>query len=217
MEQRISAGENPCAVPSPLCAMRYAPCAVRSSRYALRSCAMLFALFALLFASFGCGYHLRPTGEPIGLSIESLAVPLMTSTSSEPGFEAVFTRIVRDEFISHARMPLVSDEEAEFTLLGRIHTIWTDPQSYNSLEQIIDGNSVFYDETNRRRLRLRLEVSLVEKSTGKVVWREEAMETRASFEVTADPLVNQHNKQIALERIARRLAQRIYLRTMERF
>lgn len=176
--------------------------------------ALLLIVSGLLSA---CGYYFRPTGEPIGLSVESLAVPLMSSTSSEPGFEAVFTRLVRDEFISHARVPLVPEEAAAFTLIGRIHTIWTHPQSYSSLERNVQGNSVVFDETNRRRLRLRLDVSLVEKSTGKVVWREEAMETRASYDVTADPLVNQHNKQIALERIARRLAQRIYMRTMERF
>lgn len=176
-----------------------------------------FALCSMLFALFGCGYHFRPTGEPIGLGVESLAVPLMTSTSSEPGFEAVFTRMVRDEFISHARVPLLPAEEAAFTLVGHIHTIWTNPQSYSFLDRTVQGNSVIYDETNRRRLRLRLDVSLVERSTGKVVWREEAMETGASYEVTADPLVDQYSKQNALERIARRLAQRIYMRTMERF
>jgi DNA repair exonuclease SbcCD nuclease subunit len=141
----------------------------------------------------------------------------MTSTSSEPGFEATFTRIVRDEFISHARVPLLPAEEAQYTLVGHIHTIWTDPQSYSFLEQPVHGNLVTYEETNRRRLRLRVDVSLVERATGRVVWREEAMETRASYEVSGDPLVNQRNKMEALERIAMRLAQRMYMRTMERF
>jgi hypothetical protein len=178
---------------------------------------MLFALCALPFSLSGCGYHFRPTGEPIGTSLDSLAVPLMTSTSAEPGFEATFTKVIRDEFISHARVPLLPAEEAHFTLVGRIHNIWTDPQSYDFLEQTIQGDTIVNYQTNRRRLRLRLNVSLVERATGKVVWREEAMEGRASYDVTADPLVNQQNKMLALERIARRLAQRIYMRTMERF
>jgi len=206
MENGMLDDESPNTAAPAFRAMRHAPCAMR------------FALCAMLvFALFACGYHFRPTGEPIGLTLDSLAVPLMTSTSSDPGFEAVFTRMVRDEFISHARVPLLPSEEAAFTLVGHIHTIWTDPQSYSFLEQTVRGNSVVYDETNRRRLRLRLDVSLVERSTGKVVWREEGMETRASYEVTADPLVDQNNKQVALERVAKRLAQRIYMRTMERF
>jgi hypothetical protein len=57
----------------------------------------------------------------------------------------------------------------------------------------------------------------VERGTGKVIWREESMVTQASFDMGTDPLVNQYNERLALERIARRLAQRIYMRTMERF
>jgi hypothetical protein len=178
---------------------------------------MRCALCAMLFLLFGCGYHFRPTGEPVGISLDSLAVPLMTSTSSEPGFEATFTGIVRDQFISHARVPLLPAEEARFILAGHIHNVWADPQSYSFLEQTIQGNREFYEETNRRRLRIRLDVSLVERATGKVIWKEDGMETRASYEVGPDPLVNQRNKTLALERVARRLAQQIYLRTMERF
>jgi hypothetical protein len=43
------------------------------------------------------------------------------------------------------------------------------------------------------------------------------MEERATFAVDTDPLTTQYNQQKALERIALRMAQRIYLKTMERF
>lgn len=183
--------------------------------YAL--CTMRYALCAMLFALSGCGYQFRSSGDSVGLSIESLAVPMMTSTSSVVGFESDFTRIVRDEFISHARVPLLAQEQAQYLLVGHIHDIRTDPLSYSFLEQDVRGHRVTFDETNRRRLRLTLSVSLVEKGTGKVIWREEAMETRGSYDVGTDPLVNQYNERLALERIARRLAQQIYARTMERF
>lgn len=198
------------SVPPALCAMRSVPCSLRCA-----FCAVLFALCAMLFV--GCGYHFRSTGEPIGISVDSIAIPLVASTASDPGFEADFTNVLRNEFISHARVPLRSPEEASYLVIGRIHDIRTDPQSYNFLQRNIQDRTVFFEETNRRRLRLSLEVSLIEKSTGKVVWHEEAMETRASYDVGPDPLSNQYNKRLALERIARRLAQRIYMKTMERF
>ena len=63
----------------------------------------LLLLLTLLLA--GCGYSLRADGEPVGIQLESLAIPLFSSTSSEIGFEADFTKVIRQEFISHARVP----------------------------------------------------------------------------------------------------------------
>jgi outer membrane lipopolysaccharide assembly protein LptE/RlpB len=188
------------------------PCSKRSAL-----CALRVALCAMLFLLSACGYHLRPSGEPVGGSVDSLAIPMMTSTSSVVGFESDFTRIVRDEFISHAKVPLTAQEEARYLLVGRIHDIRTDPQSYSYLQQTVQGHETTFAETNRRRLTLTLSISMVEKATGKVVWSDQTMMTRASYDVGADPLVNQYNQRLALERIARRLAQQIYMRTMERF
>ncbi|MEW6668021.1 MAG: LPS assembly lipoprotein LptE [Thermodesulfobacteriota bacterium] len=165
----------------------------------------------------GCGYHFRPTGEPVGISIDSLAIPLFRSTSVEKGFEAVFTKVLREEFASHGKVPLVPEEKAQYLLTGRVYDIWTDPVSYSFQEQTVRGHPSIYEETNRRRLRLRVEVSLVERETGRVVWHEKAMETRTSFELTSDPLQSRYEEDLALEKIARRLAKRIYMMTMERF
>ncbi|MBN1102016.1 MAG: hypothetical protein JXL84_01240 [Deltaproteobacteria bacterium] len=164
-----------------------------------------------------CGYHFRPTGEPMGIAIESLAIPLMTSTSSERGFEAEFTKIVREEFISHGRVPLVPEESARYLLIGHVFDIRTEPLTYAYSERTVKDRTTVYEETKRRRLRLRVDVSLLERASGKVVWRETAMETKAAYDVGTDPLANRYTEQVALERIARRLAKRIYMQTMERF
>jgi hypothetical protein len=43
------------------------------------------------------------------------------------------------------------------------------------------------------------------------------MEEQSSYIVSGDPMETRYNEQQALEKIAGRLAKRIYLRTMERF
>jgi hypothetical protein len=180
-----------------------------------------FFCWAVLLASWciapGCGYQFRPTGEPVGIAIESLAIPMFRSTSVEKGFEAEFTRVLREEFASHGKVPLVSEDKARFLLTGRVYDIWTDPVSYSYQRQTIRGHTSTYDETDARRLRLRVEVSLVERDTGRVVWQEKAMETRTSYAMSSDPLETRYEEQLALEKIARRLAKRIYMMTMERF
>jgi hypothetical protein len=174
-------------------------------------------LLTLFLIHPGCGYHFRPGGEPMGIEIRSLAIPLMTSTSSYGGFEADFTRIIRDEFISHGRVPVVGTEEAGAVLTGSISHITTRPLTYDTVEQTVGGRTVTHETTSSRKMKVRLDVSLVDRSTGRSIWHDPAMEEEVRFDVTPDPLLNRYNRQQALIKIAGLLAKRIYLKTMERF
>lgn len=175
-------------------------------------------MVSILWIGFlGCGYHLRATGEPMGLKIESLAIPLMTSTSSNKGFEADFTRMIREEFISHAKVPLLPREKAQAVLIGKIYDTRFRPLTYDLQQQAVAGETTTHEVTSSRRMRISLDVQLTDRATGKVIWREKAMKEEASFIVGMDPLANRYYQQQALQKISRRLAKRIYLKTMERF
>jgi len=173
-------------------------------RLVLNSC---FLLFICLMA--GCGYHFRAGGEPVGITLENLAIPLFTSTSTDIGFEANFTRIVREEFISHAKVPLVPEETARTVLVGRIIEIRTDPIGYDSLGA--------FTVTKTRRLKIRLDVQLIDRVQGKVIWHDASIEERSSFQVETDPLATRFSQEQALEKLARRAAKKMYQRTLERF
>jgi hypothetical protein len=147
-------------------------------------------LLVLLCICMSCGYSFRATGEPMGIRLDSLAIPMIESTSSDIGFEASFTKIVRDKFIAQGKVPLVSAEQAQAVLSGKVYDIRTVPLSYRVEQQTVGGVVTNYEETTRRRL---------------------------IFEVSEDPLVTQFNQRVALEFIARELAARIFLKTMERF
>ncbi len=175
----------------------------------------LLLLLTLLLV--GCGYHFKADGEPVGIELESLAIPLFSSTSSEIGFEADFTKVIRQEFISHGRVPLVPEERAQAVLIGKIQDIRTDPLTYRSQDFTVGGYTSTNAVTKSRKLRVRLDVQLVDKRQGNVIWREAAMEEQASYFVSGDPLEMRYSERQALEKIAGRLAKRIYLRTMERF
>ena len=172
--------------------------------FVLHSCLLL--LFCVMA---GCGYHFRADGEPVGITLENLAIPLFTSTSTDIGFEANFTRIVREEFISHARVPLVPEERARTVLVGRIIEIRTDPIGYDS--------SGTLTVTKTRRLKIRLDVQLIDRVQGKVIWHDASIEERSSFQVETDPLATRFFQEQALEKLARRAAKKMYQRTLERF
>jgi hypothetical protein len=178
---------------------------------------LILSTFLILFLFYGCGYYFRADGQPIGIDIDSLAIPMFSSSSSKPGFEADFTRIIREEFLSNSQIPIVPREKARFVLLGNIYHISSDPVAFDVEEQIVGGRAVTYSTTSMRRSRMRLDVILKDRTTGKVIWNEKAMTAEANFDVGPDPLENRYNEQLALEKIAGILSSRIYLKTMERF
>lgn len=174
-------------------------------------------LILLGMVAAGCGYQFRVSGEPQGIDIESLAIPLFSSTSSELGFEADFTRVIRNEFISHARVPLVAEEKAAKVIVGKIFEIRTSPVTYGSRDVTVGGQVATYEVTRSRNLSIRLDVQLLDRREGTVVWRDQSMTASSSFAVAPDPMLTRYNERVALERIARSLAKMIYLKTMERF
>jgi len=175
----------------------------------------VFFSLALIFS--GCGYHFQADGEPVGVDIPSLAIPLMESTSSALGFEADFTKVFRDEFISHSNVPLVPRDEAAIVLIGKRREIRTYAPTYDITQTNVRGDDTYYAVTNSRHLGIVLDARLLEKATGKTIWKEDGMEEQARYVVTDDPLTNRYNEKIAVEKIARRLVDRLYLKTMERF
>jgi hypothetical protein len=179
----------------------------------------LIALFlgCVLSLTHGCGYQFRATGEPIGIEIPTLAIPLISSTASSLGFEGIVTTIIREEFVSRSKLPLVPREKASAVFVGKICEIKIEPLSYDTLFTTVQGKETKYDVTDRRRLRIRMEATLIDAASGNPIWHEKAMEERESYEVTGDPLTNRFNVESALEKIARRFAERIYAQTVERF
>jgi len=164
-----------------------------------------------------CGYHLRSTGEPIGIQIDTIAIPLIKSTSSQIGFEGEFTRVIREEFASHSKVPIVSRKQADAVLIVRVYGIETEVLSYSLEQDVVQGQNTTYEVTDTRRIRIKLDARLVAGPTSKIIWEDSEMEEKESFSVGTDPLANDYNQMKAVIKIARRFAQRMYLKTMERF
>lgn len=181
----------------------------RICRPVTRYCKFL-ALLSLFLCSTGCGYTLQATGQPKGITIPSLAIPLMKSPSSSLGFEGEFTRMIRQEFVSHSQIPLESKEKAAMVLIGIVTDIKTEPLSY----RISDEN---FEVTTSRWLKIKLSCKLVDRATGKTVWEDPDMEQKVAFTVTSDPLQTNYNRRKAIEKIARLFSEIVYLKTMERF
>ncbi|MFP4037220.1 MAG: hypothetical protein ACLFUE_06845, partial [Desulfobacteraceae bacterium] len=89
-----------------------------SRRLRLKAAGVWVSALVLLIGAYGCGYQMRADGRPVGVKIRSLAVPMISSTSSDLAFESDFTRAMREEFTNNARVPIRPTEEAHMVLTG---------------------------------------------------------------------------------------------------
>jgi hypothetical protein len=183
----------------------------------LKTVSLVISTAVLIAHGGGCGYSFRADGKPVGIEMESLAIPMISSTSSNPGFESDFTDVLRREFISQAQVPIVPEGRAHMVLTGSVYDIITEPLTYNVEQRITRGYLITDETTRSRRLKIKVDMKLTERSTGRVIWHEPSMEEKAEYVVDTDPLVTEHGERQALREIAGKLAERIYLKTVERF
>ena len=166
---------------------------------------------------FGCGYHFSSIGPPLNIRLESLAIPPFSGSSSYAGIEDDFTAAVRQEFLSRSKVKLAKEKSAQAVLRGRLYSVTTEPLSYTVTQQKIHDLLATDKVTRSRTLKVRLEITLIDTATEEIIWQDANLTDTASFRVSSDPLITQHNQRLAAIAIAKDLAARIYSRTMERF
>ncbi len=154
---------------------------------------------ALLLASlWGCGY--RPLGaapsEP--QARRTLAVPLFANRSTEVGLEAIFATAVINAFAQTGAVNVVpGDKDADLVLEGKVMSL--------------DNTSVAFDSVTRssvRRVTLRVDMTLRQKKTDKVLWKD-SMILQEDYVVDPNYHLGEATRTEGLQRAAVTLARRV--------
>lgn len=178
------------------------------------------AVLSLVFIVLGggaCSYRLQQIGKPHGLEIESIAIPMVKSPASTLGFEGTFTRIIREEFIDNSGLAVVPKEKADAVLEMWITRIGSDPLTYEVTQFSVQNRTVNYATTSSRWLWVTMDARLVDRASGRTIWKQTGMKEKASYAVSTDPLETRYNRRLALKEIVRNLAKKAYAQTMDRF
>lgn len=144
-----------------------------------------------------CGYQMvgKETHVPPGL--DSIAIPTFKNLTFEPGIEIPFTQAFLREFIQDRRVNVVGRTEASSVLEGvvkyfRIYSVSYDPSGFVQEYQ----TDVILDITLKDR-------------AGKVLWQEKDFSESAWFRASSSGLINEANKQAAIQEAGRLVAGRI--------
>jgi hypothetical protein len=167
----------------------------RNPQSAIRNYRWLSIISLVLLVA--CGYQMvgKETHVPPGLS--SIAIPTFKNETFEPGIEIQCTQAFLNEFIQDRRVKVVSRAEADSILEGVVKsfTIY----------------SVAYDRSGfvlQYQIGVVVDLSLKDR-TGKVLWEEKGLGESQWFRASSSGVTNEAAKQVAIQKTAGSMAERI--------
>jgi outer membrane lipopolysaccharide assembly protein LptE/RlpB len=161
-------------------------------------CTYIRILLILCMMSLaGCGYQMvgKETHVPPGMT--SIAIPTFKNQTFEPGIEIQFTQAFLNEFIQDRRVKVVTQAEADTILTGVMKSFTAYGVAYDKSGFVLQYQiSVIADLTVTDR-------------TGKVLWQEKNSSENQWFRASSVGVTNEAAKQVAIQRTAASMAERI--------
>jgi hypothetical protein len=153
-------------------------------------------ILVLLFV-MGCGY--RPIGaEPVGGTMQVLAVPLFTNRSTEVGLEAVLANALINAFAQTKAVKVTPYEAgADLVLEGQVHSVDNTSVAYNSVTQ-----------STVRRVTVRVDLALKKQDNGKIIWKDTQI-LQEDYVVDPNYHAGEATKTEGLRRAAVHMARRV--------
>lgn len=145
----------------------------------------------------GCGYQMVGKETHVPPDLTSVAIPTFQNKTFEPGIEIQFTQAFLKEFILDKRVKVVTRTEADSILEGVIVSFTVYSVAYNRAGYVSQyETAVVMDLTLKDR-------------AGKVLWEEKNLSETTWFRASSSGLINETNKQAAIQEAGRLAAGRI--------
>ena len=158
---------------------------------------MKFALAAALLGCCSCGYHVAGHTDLLPQTIRTIAIPAFTNATTRYKLTDHLPEALSREFIARTRYKIVADpNQADAVLRGTV-------TNYIAGATIVVQNATAVD------VHVYLQVSLIERATGKVLFTRPSMEVRERYEVSVDPNQYFEESDAALDRVSHTVAQNL--------
>jgi hypothetical protein len=189
------------------------PASRLSSRLVFARCLVAVALAALAALS-SCGYHVAGQGDLLPKTIKTICVPAFTNATSRYKLTDQLPEAITREFAARTRYKIISDPNmADVVLKGSIN-------NYVSFTTVVDAGTTANPGTGRASavdFRVYLNVSLVERATGKVLFTRPNFEVRERYEVSVQPGPYFDESDAALQRASKTVAQQLVGAILDNF
>lgn len=164
------------------------------------------ALLACVLSS--CGYHVAGHADLLPKTIHTIAVPAFGNASIRYKLTDQMSEAVKREFIARTHYRMVADpNQADAVLRGAIGTYSSYPVLFDSATSRAAAVQVI----------VTLQVSLIERATGKVLFTRPSLQISEQYQISLDPGQYFDESDTALARASKVVAQQIVTAILENF
>jgi hypothetical protein len=168
----------------------------------------LLAVLPAAILLSGCGYHVTGHADTVPAKVKTIAIPTFKNLTVRYRLSEQLPAAITREFISRTHFQIVTDEsQADAVLRGAV-------TNYIAFPYIAD------QQTGRAagvQVSVVLNVSLVERATGKVLFNRPYFEFRNRYEISSDEINYFDESQTAMDRLAPEVAKSIVSAVLEGF
>lgn len=170
--------------------------------------ALSLTLAASALAVSGCGYHVGGKADLLPATIRTIAIPAFSNVTTRYKLTEMLPSAIGREFISRTRYRVVADpNEADAILSGAIVNFMLSP-------------AIFDQKTSRAagiQVTVFLNIRLVERSSGKVLYQRQGMEVRQRYEVATSQEQYFDESTVALGRLSLEVGRQVVSSVLEAF
>jgi hypothetical protein len=167
--------------------------------------AMALALAAMLAS---CGYHTAGRADLVPAHIRTIAIPAFSNLTTRYKLTDRLPEAISREFITRTRYRVIPDlDAADAILRGSVTNYFAYP-------------TVFDPATGRAsavEFRVLLQMTLVERASGKVLFSRPSMEIRERYQISVDAGAFFEESDAALERAGQQTARQVVSAVLENF
>jgi outer membrane lipopolysaccharide assembly protein LptE/RlpB len=172
----------------------------------MKTITFVIALIILFSTALGCGYHIMGKGGEFPEGVTSVAILPLENKTKEPNLTSIFTSALRREFIFRRDVEVVPEQKADASLQGAITSENIVSTAYDS-----EGRAAEYDIT------ITLDLRLVRRGNNAILWKGNEIKGTWHYKASTDVMINEGNKNAAIQKVATDLAEKSYIMIKERF
>jgi len=158
-------------------------------------------IFLVLLFLLGCGYHFslnEVKKEPQGVKVRKIHIDPFINRTPQRKLENFLINELVYEFNTGDELEIVERERAEAILTGEFIAYEATGIAYTRGEYTATG-----------RVRIAIKAKLIDRNQN-IVWEKVELSDQEEFQVTTNPSQTRDNREKAVHRIIKRLAERIY-------
>ena len=156
------------------------------------------ALVSVFLAA--CGYHVAGRGELLPKTLHTVAIPAFGNITIRYKLTDRMPEAISREFITRTRYKVISDaEHADAILSGSIN-------NYTSFATILDPKT---SRAAAVEVHVAMQVRLVERATGKVLFDRPSFEVNERYQISQDPRQYLEESDDALDRVSTMVARQV--------